>query len=193
MRRALPSVFSLTKPLTRNPAKQHLHPRRNRYNPTHHRVHPHQHDIPNLPQKPFLDMHPQIHPQNYLSNEQEHQPIRKLRVSIGSELSSFVQMANEVSHRGERGAEDLSRDVEAGFYQAENHACGKDDAPCEGLEEDVDPEDGVERFVGGYHAFRDMFVAAVGEGEGREKEEEGGGGHEGGSSAEGSHDGGGGR
>jgi hypothetical protein len=109
-------------------------------------------------------------------------------MDVRAKLSAFVEVPEEISKHCQGGSEDLSRDVEAGLDESEDHAGGKDDAPGEGLQQDVDPESGVHGFGADRRAFGNVFVAAVSEsmlGEEDYREEESG------SSAECGHDGGG--
>ena len=55
---------------------------------------------------------------------------------------------------------------------AEDHTGGEDDAPGEDLDDDVDPENGVDGFGGDGFAFGDVFrVVLVSEGEGNEEQQ----------------------
>ena len=100
------------------------------------------------------------------------------------ELPASVRVAHEVGGDDDAGAEDLAGNVPARADDAENHAGGEDEAEGEDHQEDVRPEDPVQRVWRGRGAFGDLVVAAVGEGgsrgeEDKEGEQSGGEGEEG--------------
>ena len=94
-------------------------------------------------------------------------------MSIRRELPPFMRVAEKVSRNTDSDAEDLDGDVPARAREPENHSRREDDSPGEALEEDVDPEGGVDGVGADGVAVGDFVVAAVGGCEvGEEGEEE---------------------
>nr|POE56576.1 hypothetical protein CFP56_33548 [Quercus suber] len=110
MRRALSRVLTLTEALSGDTAKQHLHPRRHRKHAAQNPMAAYQ-PRPYLANEPSLQMQPQIYSSDHLCDEHDHQPVRELRMYILSKLSSFVQVAQEISHYRERCRHDLRGDM----------------------------------------------------------------------------------
>jgi len=94
---------------------------------------------------PYLAVHAalqvklQVYPHTGLSEQDEHEPWRKLGVRIRRELPTLMLVAEEVAYDRENGAGRLYGDVPLRSYHAQHHSRGKHDAPGHGLYQDVDP------------------------------------------------------
>jgi hypothetical protein len=172
VRQTLTQMIPSTKTLRSNPTKQKLHPRENRHHTPQNPMSLNR-NLSNLAQEAFLNMQLQRNTHSNLRNEHKHKPIRESRMSIRRELPALMRMAEKVSRNRDCYTEDLDRDVPSRSSEPEHHACWEDDSPGEALEEDVDPEGGVDGVGADGVAVGDFVVAAVGVGEGGEEEEGG--------------------
>lgn len=159
VRRALAQMIASAKSQRRNSSKEHLHPTRHGECLPQHPVRP-DHVSTYAAMDTLFEMQAQVCAQHHLGDQHEHQPIRKRGVDIGVELAAAVSVTEEVPDDSENDSQSLDGDVPPRADHAQDHACGEEDAKGEDLDQDVDPEDGVEGFGGDGFAFGD-FVGVV--------------------------------
>lgn len=110
MRSALPNMISTAESLACDSTKDHLYPSSHWHDTSQNSVRLHL-VWPDLSQETPLQMQSQVHAQDDLRDEHEHQPISEASVSRICELPALVKMSQEVSQHCDRGSKDLCRDV----------------------------------------------------------------------------------
>ena len=134
----LAKMISLTEALRSDPAEQELHPSEDRQQTSQYGMGFHQ-SLSDRSQEAPLNVQPEIYSQHDLSSQDEHEQVRELGMSIWTKLSTLMHVSHEVAYHSDCGRSYLRRYMPSGLDEAEDHASRKQDAPCEGLDEDVYP------------------------------------------------------
>lgn len=126
----------------------------------------------------LLEVTFQVHTHADLHGQHDHDPRGVAGVYISfDELTAAVHVSEEVCRHRHHRAEDLKRDMPPRTDDAQHHAGGKDHSERGDHEEDMGPEDAVDRIRRDDLAFGDLVVLAAmgngGDGKGDQKEEHG--------------------
>jgi hypothetical protein len=80
-----------------------------------------------------------------LYREHEHEVVGEVGMDVRCELTALVHVTQKVGNNGDHSAEYLCRNMPSRVDESQHHAGGEDKAEGENHEEDVRPEDGIDR------------------------------------------------
>jgi hypothetical protein len=112
VRQTLAKVITLAEAQRSNTTKQHLRPANHGHDLSKNTM-SHNEDPANTSLARLLKMQLEIETKRNLRNQQKHQPVRKLGMSIRSKLTTLVRMTEEIGDDSDNGTDDLERNVPA--------------------------------------------------------------------------------
>jgi hypothetical protein len=134
----LTGMIALAEAQGSDSAKQHLHPGGQRDDLAQYTV-SRNNPLPDLAHETTLDVESKVYAHDGLSEDHHHQPGGILRVYVLAELTTFVGVAEQVAQDSETGGSHLDGDMPSRADDTQDHAGWEKDAPCEYLNEDMDP------------------------------------------------------
>ena len=138
MRETLSRVIASAESQRYNPTEQHLHPCNQRHGLSQHTMSEH-HPSSYLAVDSLFEMEFEIYTHDDLTDEHQHQEVRKFGVNVRRELSTLVSVAEKVAYDCQDSPQDLGRNVPSAANDSEDHAGWEEDSPCCDLDEDVYP------------------------------------------------------